>query len=118
MPPLEPLRAWMFLFIDHVASKKLILHAMETVAGGSLRLMEGSRSQIHGAFLGLVQRAVDSGSLDPATDPNDFVRALIGVFYTTSMPGWESSARRIVDILIAGSRPRPANPRRTSTQPV
>ena len=105
MPPVEALRAWMLLFIDHVASKKLILPAMDTVAGGSLRLIEGARGLIHSAFLSLVQRAIDSGGLRADTDPDDFVRALIGVFHTTALPGWEPSARRIVDILIAGSRP-------------
>lgn len=109
LPPLEALRAWMFLFIDHVASKKLILPAMETVAGGSMRLIEGARSLVHGAFVRLVQRAIHSGDLHAETDPDDFVRALIGVFHTTYQPGWEPSARRIVDILIAGSLPtRPA----------
>ncbi len=105
MPPLEALRAWMLLFIDHVASKKLILPAMDTVAGGSMRFIEGARGLIHGAFLALVQRAIDSGHLRADTDPDDFVRALVGVFHTTALPGWEPSARRIVDILIAGSRP-------------
>src|SRR6201999_3579488 len=38
MPPLGALRAWMLLFIDHVADKKLIIPAMNTVAGGSIRL--------------------------------------------------------------------------------
>jgi len=109
MPPLEALRAWMLLFIDHVASKKLLLPAMDTVAGGSMRLIEGARGLIHGAFLALVQRAIDSGDLRADTDPDDFVRALVGVFHTMALPGWEPSARRIVDILIAGSRPtRPA----------
>jgi AcrR family transcriptional regulator len=106
MPPLEALRAWMFLFIDHVADKRLILPAMDTVAGGSLRLIEGARGLIHGAFLDLVQLAIESGELRPDTEPDDFVRALVGVFHTTAMPGWEPSARRIVDILIAGSRSR------------
>ncbi len=105
MPPLEALRAWMLLFIDHVADKRLILPAMDTVAGGSLRLIEGARGLIHSAFVALVQRAIDSGDLRPETDSNDFVRALIGVFHTTALPGWEPSARRIVNILIAGSRP-------------
>jgi AcrR family transcriptional regulator len=104
-PPLEALRGWMLLFIDHVAEKKLILPAMDTVEGGSMRLIEGARGHIHGAFLTLVQRAMHSGDLRSDTDPNDFVRALIGVFHTTALPGWEASARRIVDILIAGSRP-------------
>ena len=104
MAPLEALRAWMLLFIDHVAGKKLILPAMETVAGGSLRLMEGARGPIHGTFLALIHRATESGDLRASTDPNDLIRALIGVFYTMAMPGWEPSARRIVDLLIAGAR--------------
>ena len=104
MPPLEALRAWMLLFIDHVSDKKLIIPAMDTVAGGSMRLMEGSRSLIHAAFVASVKRAIASGDLRADTDPNDFVRALVGVFHTTAQPGWEPSARRLVDILIAGSR--------------
>ncbi len=107
MPPLEALRAWMFLFIDHISGKMLIVPVMNTVAGGSLRLVEGSRSLIHSAFVTLVKRAIDSGDLRSETDPNDFVRALVGVFHTTALPGWEPSARRIVEILIDGSRPKP-----------
>ncbi len=105
LPPLEALRAWMLLFIDHVAAKTLIIPAMDTVAGGSMRLIEGSRSLIHTAFVTSVKRAIASGELRADTDPNDFVRALVGVFHTTALPGWEQSARRLVNILIAGSRP-------------
>ena len=107
MPPLEALRAWMLLFIDHVAGKMLIIPAMDTVAGGSMRLIEGSRSLIHTAFVASVKRAIASGDLRSDTDPNDFVRALVGIFHTTALPGWEQSARRLVDILIAGSRSTP-----------
>ena len=104
MPPIEALRAWMLLFIDHVDSKRLILPAMDTVAGGSMRLFEGSRTVIHTAFAASVQRAIASGDLRPDTHPEDFVRALVGVFHTTALPGWQPSARRLVDILIDGSR--------------
>ncbi len=116
LAPLEALRAWMLLFIDHVAGKTLILPAMDTVAGGSMRLIEGSRSLIQTAFVKSVKRAIASGDLRADTNPNDFVRALVGVFHTTAFPGWEQSARRIVDILIAGSRSmskQPSTPRRT-----
>jgi AcrR family transcriptional regulator len=78
MPPLEALRAWMLLFIDHVSEKKLIIPAMDTVAGGSMRLIEGARSLVHTAFVAAVKRAIASGDLRSNTDPNDFVRALIG----------------------------------------
>jgi AcrR family transcriptional regulator len=109
MPPLEALRAWMLLFIDHVSEKRLIIPAMDTVAGGSTRLIEGSRSLIHAAFIASVKRAVASGDLRPDTHPDDFVRALVGIFYTTAIPGWEQSGRRLVDIMIAGSRPTPSS---------
>ncbi|MGD0491251.1 MAG: TetR/AcrR family transcriptional regulator [Steroidobacteraceae bacterium] len=107
MPPLEALRAWMLLFIEHVSAKRLIIPVMDTVAGGFVRLIEGSRSLIHTAFVASVKRAIDSGDLSSDTNPDDFVRALVGVFHTTALPGWEQSAQRLVDILIAGSRSTP-----------
>ncbi len=69
-----------------------------------MRLAEGSRPLIRMAFIAAVRRAIDSGDLRSDTDPNDFVCALVGVFHTTDMPGWDSSARRLVGILITGSR--------------
>jgi AcrR family transcriptional regulator len=104
MRPLEALRAWMGVFIDYVAGKMLILPAMDTVPGGSSRMIEGSRGPVHGTFRDLVRHAIDSGELHAETDPDDMMRALIGVFHTTGIPGWEASARRIVDMLIDGSR--------------
>lgn len=106
LPPLEALRAWMLLFIDHVAGKMLIVPAMDTVPGGSSRLIKGSRGLIRASFAALVQRAIASGDLRRDTDPNDLFRALVGIFHTAYEPGWEQTARRLVDILIAGSRPR------------
>ncbi len=50
--------------------------------------------------------AIISGELRADTNPDDFVRALVGIFHPTALPGWEPSARRIVDILIAGSSPK------------
>ncbi len=104
--PLEALRAWMMVFIDYVVSKLLILPAMDTVPGGSKRLMESSHGQVHATFRSLIGRAVASGELRAETDPDDLIRAFLGVFHTTAMPGWEASARRIVDILLDGSRTR------------
>ncbi len=117
MQPLEALRAWMLLFIDHISAKKLIISAMDTVAGGSVRLIEGSRPLIHTAFVASVKRSIASGDLRSDTNPDDFVRALVGVFHTTGLPGWEESARRLVDILIAGSRSAPNHASAASVAP-
>ena len=73
-------------------------HAQMYIMGALLR--HGSEAQKN-AYLPMIA----SGELRADTNPDDFVRALVGVFHTTAIPGWEQSARRLVNILIAGSRP-------------
>jgi AcrR family transcriptional regulator len=105
MPPIEALRAWMLLFVDHIATKQIIAPALNTFVGGPSKLYEGSRAQITGAIQGLVKRAIESGDIRRDLDPFDLLRALIGVSNVASSPDWLQSARRLVDILIMGSRP-------------
>ena len=105
MSPLEALRAWMLLLVEYIASKHIIAPALNTIAGGPSRLHEGSRSLIQGAIDGLVKRAKRSGDLRRDLDAYDLLRALIGVSHVGSGADWQQSARRLVDILIAGSRP-------------
>ena len=105
MPPIEALRAWMLLFVDYVAAKHLIAPALNTVVGGPSKLYETSRSQIQGAIDALVKRAIKSGDIRKDLDPFDLLRALIGVSNVATSPDWQQSAKRLVDILILGSRP-------------
>ena len=46
----------------------------------------------------------ESADIRRDLEPFDLLRALIGVSYVASGPDWQQSARRLVDILIAGSR--------------
>ncbi len=105
MLPIEALRAWMLLFVDYIATKQIIAPALNTLVGGPSKLYEGSRSQIQGAIDALVKRAIKSGDIRQDLDPFDLLRALIGVSNVASTPEWQQSARRLVDILITGSRP-------------
>ena len=105
MPPIEALRAWMLLFVDYIAAKHIIAPALNTIVGGAAKLYEGSRAQIQGAIDALVKGAIKSGDIRDDLDPFDLLRALIGVSNVASTPDWQQSARRLVDILIAGSRP-------------
>jgi AcrR family transcriptional regulator len=104
MSPVEALRAWMLLFIDYIAAKHIIAPALNSVVGGPSKLYEGSRSQIQGAIDSLVRRAITSGDIRKDLEPFDLLRALIGVSNVASTPDWQQSARRLVDILISGSR--------------
>jgi AcrR family transcriptional regulator len=106
MSPIEAVRAWMLLLVDYIAAKHIIAPALNSVVGGPSRLYEGSRTMIHGAIDELVKRAKRSGDLQRDLDAFDLLRALIGVSHVGSGADWQQSARRLVDILIAGSRPR------------
>jgi hypothetical protein len=52
-----------------------------------------------------VKRGVESGEIRSDLDPTDLLWALVGVANVASSPNWQQSARRLVDILITGSRP-------------
>jgi len=105
MAPVEALRAWLLLFVDYIAAKHIIAPALNSVAGGPSRLYEGSRSLVQGAIEELVKRAKKSGDVRRDIDASDLLRAVIGVSYVSSGGDWQQSARRLVDILISGSRP-------------
>ena len=105
MPPIDALRAWLLLFVDYIAAKHIIAPALNSVAGGPARLYEGSRSLVQGAIEELVKRAKKSGDVRRNIDASDLLRAVIGVSYVSSDGDWQKSAKRLVEILIAGSRP-------------
>ncbi|HVM75316.1 MAG TPA: TetR/AcrR family transcriptional regulator [Candidatus Saccharimonadales bacterium] len=105
MAPVEALRAWMLLFVDYIATKHLIAPALNTMVGGASKVYESSGGLVKGAIHTLVDRAIKNGDIRPDLDPFDLLRALIGVSNVASVPEWPQSAKRLVEILIAGSRP-------------
>ena len=105
LPPIEALRAWMLLFVDLIATKRIIAPALNTLAGGAARVFEASHGQMWDAIRALVKRAIKSGDIRRDLDAIDLLRALIGVANVATTPDWQQSARRLVDILITGSRP-------------
>jgi AcrR family transcriptional regulator len=105
LPPVEALRAWLLLFVDAVAAKQLIAPALNTLVGDHKKVFEASYAQMHEALRALVKRAIKSGDIRKDLDPIDLLRALVGVANVATSPDWQQSARRLVDILVTGSRP-------------
>jgi AcrR family transcriptional regulator len=105
LPPVEALRAWLLLFVDAVAAKQLIAPALNTLIGDPKKVFEASYAQMHEALRALVKRAIKSGDIRKDLDPIDLLRALVGVANVATSPDWQQSARRLVDILVTGSRP-------------
>jgi AcrR family transcriptional regulator len=107
LPPGEALHQWMRLFVDYIATKKVIASALGAIVGGASELYASSGALIIGAVEALVGRASASGDIRADADPDDVLRALVGFTYGNTSPGWEASALRLIDILMDGLRPSP-----------
>src|SRR5438309_2775089 len=105
LPPIEALRAWLLVFIDYIAAKKIIAPALNAMAGGPSRVFQQTNRLMEEAANALASRAVASRDLRPDVDPMDMLRAIYGVSSAGSTDDWPEKARQFVDILIQGSRP-------------
>jgi AcrR family transcriptional regulator len=105
LPPTDALRAWLLVFIDYIAAKKIIAPALNALAGGPSRVFEQSRLVMEEAANTLASRAVASGDLRADVDPMDLLRAIYGLSMAGSTDEWPAKARTFVDILLQGSRP-------------
>ena len=77
------------------------------MVGDPSKLFENSRGLIQAANESLMKRAIRAGEIRGDLDPSDLLRALIGASHLATESDWEQSARRLVEILIAGARPHP-----------
>jgi AcrR family transcriptional regulator len=105
LSPVQALRAWLLIFIDYIAAKKIIAPALNAMAGGPSRVFQQSAQVMEEAADALARRAVSSGDLRPDVDPVDFMRAIYGLSAAGSADDWPANARKFVDILLQGSRP-------------
>jgi len=103
-PAGEALHKWMHLFVDYIATKRLIAPSLGAAASRSSTLHATSVELITRAISTLVKRAIASGHVRNDIDPSDLLRALVGVSYGNPDEGWEASARRLIDILMDGLR--------------
>ncbi len=107
-PAGEALHQWMRLFVDYIATKKVIASALGSIVGGASELYASSGARIMEATFLLVERAGAAGDIRPNVDPKDLLRALIGFTYGVDNVGWRPSALRLIDIMMDGLSAPPA----------
>ena len=95
----------MLLYVDFIAEKQIIAAAVNALIEDPTEIFEPSYAQIWETVRALVRRAIKSGDIREDLDAIDLLRALIGVANVATSPDWQKSARKLVDILISGSRP-------------
>ncbi len=99
-PPLEALRSWLLLFVDHLADNIVLGDAVKATAGES---KADVTAQLLTALDILVERPIARGAIaDPGIEALDLLRAIYGVATASPSSNWVAAARRMVDILIAG----------------
>ena len=103
-PAGEALHKWMHLFVDYIATKRIIAPSLGAAASRSSPLHATSVELITRAISTLVKRAIACGDVRKDIDPSDLLRALVGVSYGNPDAGWQASARRLIDILMDGLR--------------
>jgi AcrR family transcriptional regulator len=104
MAPGDALHAWMRVFVDYIATKKVIAGALASLAGGTAGLFAASGARIMEAIGLLVERSKVAGEIRGDVEPVDVLRGLVGVTYGNDEPGWQASALRLTDILMDGLR--------------
>jgi AcrR family transcriptional regulator len=106
-PPIEALREWLKLFVDYMATKKVIAPALGSMAGGASALYESSGVHMRSAVDRLVAAAIAAGDIRTDVEAADVMQALVGFALSASGPDWEARTLRLIDILMDGLR-RPA----------
>src|SRR5262249_6747793 len=105
--PVEALRRWMQAGVEFMATKKGMAAALALAAHSSSDLVAYSLDRLTKALGELVQRAVDARELRADIEPEDLLRALVGMCYVQDRPGWQAKVLRLVDIFIEGLRRLP-----------
>lgn len=105
-PALEAFRSWLLLFFDFVATKHSMMELLNSILGGTDELKTTTMNQIDGAVAKLVRGAIASGDIRPDIEPKDLMLALAGAAKFSPASDREQTAKRLVDILIAGIQAR------------
>lgn len=122
--PGNALHEWMRLFVDYVATKKIMASVVNAIFGISAELyrtsaaqitdnvvfgtntevFRSSTAQLTAAVFLLTESAVASGEIRKEAHPMDIFRAIAGftITYGDDTEGWEASALRLVDIFMDG----------------
>ena len=102
--PADALYKWMRLFIDYIATKKVLASAVCSTLPGAPELASSSGARIMEAITSLVNAGAASGEIRPDVIPGDLLRALAGFAYGGIGADWKPRALRLVDLLMDGLR--------------
>jgi AcrR family transcriptional regulator len=104
-PAGEAMKAWMHLLVDYMATKRVIAPALRASSGEGAEVYASSGAAIGLTMMRLLDAAVASGDVRADVQPEDLYRMMMGITHGFEQPNWEPSARRLIDVLMAGLKP-------------
>lgn len=104
--PVEALRSWLLLFLDHLATKQGMSAALQSLVGGPSQLYASSTPIMTRSVTMLVDHAVSRGEIRCAMSALDLLRAIAGLANVAAEPHWRKNAAELIDVLVAGMQTR------------
>jgi AcrR family transcriptional regulator len=105
--PVEALRRWLRAGVEFMATKKGMAAALAMAAHGSSELVTYSLDRLTWAVGEQLQRAAAAGEIRADIDPEDLLRALVGMCYAYDGTAWQPKVLRLIDVFVDGLRQRP-----------
>jgi AcrR family transcriptional regulator len=105
--PVEALRRWLRAGVEFMATKKGMAAALAMAAHGSSELVTYSLDRLTWAVGELLQRAAAAGEIRADIDPEDLLRAVLGMCYAYDGTAWQPKVLRLIDVFVDGLRQGP-----------
>jgi len=103
----EALALWLGQVIGYVAEKRVIAPALRTDTGAGAQLHASSEATLSAALRRMVDAAQRAGAIRAGIRFDDVARMMAGICAGSGQRGWEASARRLLDVMMAGLRATP-----------
>lgn len=102
--PLRTVHEWLLLFVNYLANKQIMAEILKNLAGRTECVHSRSPEVLVDTMSKLLDRAKKSGDLTGEVQAMDLLCAIAGVATFGTEDEWESSAKRLVEVMIVGMR--------------
>ena len=110
LPADRALRVWMDRFVDYMTTKRGMADALRAVIASGGNPYAQSRDRLVATLTDLLRAGAAAGTVRTDVAPGDVLAGLSGVSLAAGEPAQRDQARRLLDLLMDGLRPRAAGP--------
>jgi AcrR family transcriptional regulator len=107
VPPAEAMRRWMDLFGDWLATKHGMLDTLLAMIESGEIALAHTRTELLGVITTILEAGRAAGDLRADITAEDIAASLIGILTVAGKPEQHAQAKRLLDLLMDGLRPRP-----------